>query len=284
MTTAYCPGHITCFFCPVSSHDPRAMGSRGVGIKLQKGCVVTLEERSDEKVFIQMDGAESECGITRLALSMILPGRGFDVTVTNDLPVGQGFGMSAAGAVAACLCGCHIAGKERQEAFRVAHIAEIEGGGGLGDVAGIMCEGHIPMRITAGLPPFGDVRDAGFNLDLSVVTLGGALDTKMILDDAKMMSRITDIGSRLVDEYQKDPSKNNLFLMSRVFSKSVGLETAEIKTALDALSKNGNAGMCMLGHSIFTTVPDDTVRDILGEDTDVMRCPSTDERPKIIHS
>ncbi|MFA6710589.1 MAG: pantothenate kinase [Candidatus Methanomethylophilaceae archaeon] len=282
MTTAYCPGHVTCFFYPVRSQDILSAGSRGAGIRLSRGSTVTLEERSDRRIEIQMDGRTSVCGITRSALRMVAPERGFDVTVTNELPVGQGFGMSAAGAVAASLCACHIAGRPRQEAFRAAHIAEIEGGGGLGDVAGIMCKGHQPTRVVAGLPPLGKVVDSGYRLDLNVAVLGETLDTGAILGDKEVMSKMMEIGPRFVDAYAEDSTERNLFSLSRSFSKMTGLETPEVSDALEALSEVGDAGMCMLGHSIFTTVPNDQVKRILGNESQIYRCPSTDREAEVI--
>jgi pantoate kinase len=56
MSKAFCPGHITCFFHPVRTDDVLTTGSRGAGIRLSKGAFVTLEERSDPKVEITMDG------------------------------------------------------------------------------------------------------------------------------------------------------------------------------------------------------------------------------------
>ena len=56
MTSVFCPGHITCFFEPVRSNAIMETGSRGVGIKLSKGTTVTLEERSDDRLEVMMDG------------------------------------------------------------------------------------------------------------------------------------------------------------------------------------------------------------------------------------
>ena len=103
MTKAFCPGHITCFFHPVRTNDVLTTGSRGVGIRISRGATVTLEERSDARVEIVMDGVSSEAKVTRKVLELIRPGEGFDVTIENGLPVSQGFGMSAAGAIAVAI-------------------------------------------------------------------------------------------------------------------------------------------------------------------------------------
>ena len=281
MTTAFCPGHITCFFHPVKTSDLMTTGSRGVGIKLSKGATVTLEERSDSKIVTVMDGKECDCRITKLAIREIDPERGFDVTISNDLPVGQGFGMSAAGSVAAALCTCEFNGKGLQDAFEAAHRSEINGGGGYGDVSGITGS-HIPVRSVAGLPPYGKVIDPGLKMDLTVAILGGPLNTGDTLADKEISARIQEMGSRFVTEFISSPSLGSLFRYSGEFSRSIGIETPEITSSLSELRKEGNAGMCMLGHSIFTDIPSDRTKEILGDGIEVIGCRSTDSMPRII--
>lgn len=280
MTTAFSPGHITCFFSPVRTGDMLSTGSVGAGIKTSLGSTVVLEERSDRKILVRMDGRDAECNVTRSIIEKIAPSRGFDVTITNGLPVGQGFGMSAAGALAAGLCACEIVGKDVDEAYRAAHISEIEGGGGLGDVSAILCGSHVPVRTVAGLPPIGKVIDSGLKLDLNVAVLGEPLNTGKILGNADVVKAISEIGPASVEEFAGYPTVRKLFELSKVFSEDTGLETPIITDALSKLWLRGFAGMCMLGHSIFTNVPKDIVADEIG--VDVIPCTSTDELPHII--
>lgn len=282
MIAAFCPGHITCFFHPVRSYDLLSAGSRGVGIKLSKGSSVTLEERRDDRIEVSMDGGPAECGITVSAIRSVDPDRGYDVTIENDLPVGQGFGMSAAGSIAAALCACEFAGKNQMEAFRVAHTAEITGGGGYGDVSGIMGRSHVPIRSVAGLPPFGKVVNSGLKLNLSVAVLGGPLNTGHVLSDENVSRKIQHIGSRAVTEFMESPSLDSLFSLSNRFSSSIGLETPGISSALSRLREKGRAGMCMLGRSIFTDLSPADTRGLLGDSIEIIGCQSTDRMPGII--
>ena len=282
MTTAFCPGHITCFFHPVKTGDLMTSGSRGVGIKLSKGATVTLEERNDGKIITMMDGKETDCAITKMAIREIDPERGYDVTILNDLPVGQGFGMSAAGSIAAALCACEFTGKGLQDAFVAAHRSEIRGGGGYGDVSGITGKSHFPVRSVAGLPPYGKVIDSGLKMDMSVAILGGPLNTGDTLADEKISARIQEMGSRFVTDFIASPSFDSLFRYSEEFSESIGIETPEITSSLAELRKEGNAGMCMLGHSIYTDILPDRVKEILGDGVEVIGCRSTDSMPSII--
>ena len=268
MTSAFCPGHITCFFQPVRTADVLTTGSRGVGIRLSKGTKVTLEERSDDSLKMVMDGKEGDYAVTRDAVRRI-SGRGFDIIIENDLPVSQGFGMSASGSIAAALCACEFECKDHSEAFVAAHISEVMNGGGLGDVSAISCPSHVPVRKVAGIPPLGQVIDSGLELkDLRVAVLGEPMKTGNILSDPGTNRRLMESGSRSVDSFIADPSVDALFSLSREFSRYVGLETQIMSSRIDSLPRSG---MCMLGHSIFT----------LDDDGDSIPCPSTDRMPFI---
>ena len=280
MTGAFCPGHITCFFHPVRAGTPRETGSRGAGLRLSSGTRVFVEERSDSRVNVTIDGCESEARVSRELLSGLCPGTGFDITVENDLPVGQGFGMSASGAIALALSLCEITGRDPSEAFLHAHAAEIAGGGGLGDVAAISCCGHQPVRVRAGMPPYGEVIDTGIRFDrLTLVVTGTKLNTGSVINDPGTSRRLCEVGSSMVDSYVEDPSAERLFELSRRFSSSVGLESEDVKRALDAIAPHGPAGMCMLGHSIFTTLSEDEVKEILGEDAMTFAASTSDAPP-----
>ena len=281
MTSAFCPGHITCFFHPVRTDDVRTTGSRGAGIRLSLGAHVTVEERTDPRIEIVMDGSPSDAKVTRYVLDELCPGRGFDVTIENDLPVGQGFGMSAAGAIAVAMCLCRIADRDLDDAYLAAHKAEVAGSGGLGDVAAIQCAGKQPVRLVPGVAPFGKVVDTGVDLgDLTLAVTGKKLNTGTVINDPEMQRRMNEIGSRMVDDYHAQPSAERLFAFSREFSSSMGLESDDVKNALDKLCGKGMAGMCMLGHSIFTTLPQDVVEDCLG-DVPIFKAKASD-KPAII--
>ena len=283
MTSVFSPGHITCFFHPVRTGDPETTGSRGAGLRLSLGTTVTIEERTDRRVNIVMDGRESDAPVTRRVLSMACPDRGFDVTIENELPVGQGFGMSASGAIAAAACACMISDIDIRQAYRLAHVAEVTEGGGLGDVAAIMSGFHQPVRIRPGLPPYGEVRGSGLRIPrLTLAVVGDKLSTAPVINDPDMQSRMCRIGSGMVDDYIRKPSLGRLFSLSREFSTSLGLESEGVRDALNEIAKVAPAGMCMLGHSVFTTLPEDEVREILG-DVPVFSA-STSKLPSIIQT
>ena len=241
-------------------------GSRGIGIRLNKGATATVEERDDGVVNIYLDGTQEIAHITRMVAENLAPGRGFDIRIENDLPVSQGFGMSAAGALAAGLCIADMTGRSRSDAFKAAHVAEVMGGGGLGDVAAIVAGGDIPVRTVAGFPPFGRVENADFTIDhLTLVVIGGELRTDSVLGDPFTLKKVREAAGESMDSFIMDPSYENLFDVSNAFSSKSGLESPAVRRAIGRLMDAGHrAGMCMLGNSLFTDASEKEVWAMFG--------------------
>ncbi len=283
MISAFCPAHITCFFQPVDAVDVLAKGSRGAGIRLNLGTTVELEERSSGESRVTLDDIDSDAPITKAVLNSLAPKRSFNVTVKNDLPTGQGFGMSASGAIAASLCVCELLGLRREEAFKAAHIAEVTCGGGLGDVSGLICEAHQPIRISAGLPPIGEVIDSEVKFNnLTLAVLGPKLNTSDILSDMRKYTRISEVGALAMSDYIDNASKEALFRASNKFSSGIKMESILMSKAIRELKERGiRSGMCMLGNSMFIDSFEDVVRDVL-DDVQLFTARSTDVPARVI--
>ena len=282
MPTAFCPGHITCFFAPGRTDgDLLCRGSRGVGIRTTLGATVELNETSGSKVDVTIDGASSDAPVTRHVLEELLPGRGVEVVVTNGLPVSQGFGMSAAGAVAAALCATEVAGLPEARAWEAAHKAEIIGGGGLGDVSALSLPAHVPVRESEGLPPHGRVTCSCTSFSvLSVAVIGPKMHTGQVLSDPERRRRITDAGESSMRVF--NGTRASLFEQSNRFSSVAGVEAPELTSAIRTLHEgHRRAAMCMLGNSLFTDSPVIMVRDAL-PDADVFSMMSTSEPARVV--
>ncbi len=266
MISVFCPGHVSCVFQPMTSFNSMGAGSRGIGIRLNKGSTATAEPRDDGVVNIYLNGVQSVAHITRMVAERLAPGKGFEIRIDNDLPVSQGFGMSAAGAIAAGLCIAELEGLSRSEAFKTAHEAEVMGGGGLGDVAAIVAGGDVPVRLVPGIPPYGKVRNAGFAIkDLTLAVIGGELRTESILGDPVVLRRIRDAAASSMDLFLQDPTYDNLYTVSNMFSEASDLESPSIRRGIQSLKDRGyRAGMCMLGNSIFTDAPEKDVWSVFG--------------------
>lgn len=267
MISAFCPGHITCFFQPITSLDPLSAGSRGAGIRLSLGTTVKVAPCPGNDIVTKVNDGTASDSIIRGAVRAIDPTGGYEINVRHDLPVGQGFGMSAADAVAVSLCICRITGKNKSEGYRAAHVADLLGGGGRGDVAGIMGKCQQPVRTVAGIPPFGRVEDFHVNVGkLTLAVLGPSLNTRDVLSDREKYIGIRDAGSEAMDSFLREPSLERLFEISNKFSEKARIRSPEIDLAIRELEDRGfMASMCMLGNSIFTNAPMTEARSALGE-------------------
>ena len=283
MTSAFCPAHITCFFRPVVSDSISESGSRGVGIRLRAGTTVHIDEiRGNTKVVI--DGKADDAKITRHVLEHLAHGRRFEVNIECGLPPGQGFGMSASGAIAAALCISEMTGKSRAEAFEAAHAADAACGGGLGDVAGLMHEGDVPIRVKEGLPPLGRVINEGMTFErMTLAILGQKMSTAGVLRDSNALKRICEAGDAAMADFTGRATKELLFKISCRFSSEAGVKEPKVEEAIQMLGRNGiRSSMCMLGNSIFTDAPCEEVRAVLGEEIAIYSTSSTNEPACII--
>ncbi len=254
-SAAFAPGHISGFFEPVyHKEDINRTGSRGAGINISIGAVseVFVENSAKQDVEIYVNDRKSSAPVTNLALKYLLGDNPLHVVVKTklDIPMGQGFGMSAAGALSATLALTKITNVSQSDAMKAAHFAEIKLRTGLGDVMAC-CFGGIEIRKTAGLPPWGVIEHIPGRFDLVLCVVGKKLDTKKILSDAAKANKIIDYGKYCTKKLLEKPSVENLFSLSQVFTKKTGLADKCVVEAIDAANRFGMASMCMLGNSVF---------------------------------
>lgn len=251
---AFCPGHITGFFEICRSQDIISTGSRGAGICLSLGATskVTLERSARQKIEVFIGGRLSRAEVTREALKALIGNEPLHVEVrtTLDLPMRQGFGMSAAGSLSAALALADMMGLSRQSAFEAAHTAEVRCGGGLGDVSALH-RGGVTVRRKAGLPPRGEVVRIEGAPEVVLAVVGRGLRTKTVLDDPEKVKAINASGSSKVDQLLAEPTLRRLMLLSSRFATETGLASRRVLEAMRAASAWGMSSMSMLGNSVF---------------------------------
>lgn len=265
--TAFCPGHITGFFQICEHEEILRTGSRGAGLCISHGALSTVKiEKGSGRIEIKINGERSDAPVTKQALAKLIYDRGFDVSVetTLDLPIGQGFGMSAAGTLAASLAIANLLDLPFQRALEVAHEAEIIHRTGLGDVSALS-RGGVTFRKVEGLPPYGIVDRVSADAEIILGVVGPPILTSSVLRDVKIRERINAIGKECVENFSKSPSLANLFRISREFASRSGIMTDYVRMALDAIDGLGPASMVMLGNSIFASGDVDEIEKALNK-------------------
>ena len=150
----------------------------------------------------------------------------------------------------------------------------------MGDVSAIVAGLDVPVRTRAGFPPRGLVENADMKFPtLTLAVLGPKMVTEGILGDNIAVNRIRDSGHSTLNSFLEDPSRDMFFRMSNRFSSEIGLESPSVRKAIMRLNADGyNAGMCMLGNSIFTDAPIEKVRSLLGRGN--VRAPPVEGRSR----
>jgi pantoate kinase len=250
---AFCPGHITGFFQIMEHKDPMRSGSRGAGLCVNLGATSTVMiEEGNGEVIVSINGKEETALVTATAVNNVILDRKVDVYVDTvlDLPMGQGFGTSAAGALSAAQATSDLLGLPFRVALRAAHEAELSNRTGLGDVAALS-RGGLTFRRKEGLPPFGIIDRINAEPEVVLCVVGGPISTPKVLGDPEKRKAVNEVGKECVKKMALSPTLATLMRLSRQFMSDTGLATKEVEGAVKAAEEYGPASMAMLGNSVF---------------------------------
>lgn len=272
----FIPGHITGFFEIFdAAKNPLARGSRGAGLCISLGAVTEVTVESGHGIRVYINGKEAKATVSAATVENLLGKKKFMVTLNTELqlPVSQGFGMSGAGALGAALGVSRVLGLSEYDAIAAAHRTEVVNRTGLGDVAG-QSVGGVEVRVRAGLPPHGIVRNIPINKDTDTVlcVVGKKILTKDILSDPQSRRKINAVGRKCMDAFLNNQTVENLFRLSNKFSYETGLSNEKIIDAIRRCEKYGMAAQSMLGNSVFATGKTDKISDIMEQIGKVWAC------------
>ncbi len=242
---AFAPGHITGFFYPHIHTNPEKSGSYGAGICLSLGAVAEVE--ISEGKGIDIHGVEGN--VTERALLMAKNELGLEKKITVrielQLPTSQGFGMSAAGTLAASLALAHLSGVNGHSALRWTHIAEVESKTGLSDAIASY-HGGLVIRKRPGLPPYGEIEKLKIEREINCMVVGEGIHTENVLSDAEIVERIRSKGREAMRRFIQEKNLENFMRVSREFASSIG-----ISNILDKIPEGKLGSQAMLGNSVF---------------------------------
>jgi pantoate kinase len=250
---AYCPGHVTGFFViEDGSPVPEKKGSRGVGFCTELGAVAEVTEAQGATTVSFGEGDEA-APVTRRALELLAPGTHFDADILHQAPMGQGFGMSAAGTFASCLAAAVEIGVQdpKYAALKATHVAEVENRTGLGDAVAQSLGGFV-HRLEPGIPPHGELEVLKIPKKEAVFCmLGPPIKTSAVLSDQDMRRRIRESGELCMRDFEGLPGFDEFVGISWVFARDSGLATDKMVKVLGLIEGIGQGSMAMLGNCIF---------------------------------
>ena len=204
------------------------------------------------------------------------------VLMTCELPLSQGFGMSAAGLLACALALGEIHGVEDiGPLVRLAHRIERQHSAGLGDVLGLWA-GGVALRTNPGAPPYpGKAR--GFSIDAEAILVwvdSASRHTSEYIDNPEWKRTINKAGNssvkRLSDEEWGPEIWPELLKESDRFAIGSGMLNEKDRSDLLAdvhaliaqneLGETASCHLCMLGSSLVILPKDLTNQPVFSDE------------------
>lgn len=248
--SVFMPAHITGFFSIENNDNPLKNGSCGAGFLLDRGVETTLEDSSEFKTNVNQG---SDIVINEV-LKYFNIEDSFEITQDIQLPIGAGFGTSAASALSLSLALNEFfdCGYSKNGCGQIAHKAEVSLGGGLGDVIGQTGSGLV-LRTRPGAPGVGKIKS--FEEDIYVATkFFGKIDTASVIRNPEHKKIISVNGRKCLDSFKKNSSVENFLRLSYEFSLNTKLMTNEVQSLADYFNSCDDilgASMAMLGNTVF---------------------------------
>lgn len=270
--TAFSPASITAFFQPVFGDTPAKTVSRGLAFCLNGGVSAAVSPARSNVV--QLNGVPIPIAPVLSVLEALAP-EPVEVILESTLPLGTGFGLSAACALSTAFAIEHRfqLGKSRHELGMIAHVAEVSSLTGLGDVAAQLCGGIVFRNCDSGPLDVTQLQDVP--AAPVYCRYFGPLSTKGVLKTPERLSALQAAGGRAVEWLRDRASVSNpipltlkmLLDRSLLFAEEAGfLTNPEVNDAIQTIRQHegGAATMMMLGYSVIATTtqpPGDSWRD-----------------------
>jgi pantoate kinase len=249
--TAFCPGHISGYFKRINGTTPATTGSIGAGIVISEG--VTANVTAAVTTMICIRQGDTAGGYRVLAhasppIEFILKKIGMAASVTTEcrLPIGAGFGLSAAALLATLTAVTRLYDLDLtpHDIAMYAHESEVIHRTGLGDVAACQGGGRVERNspgIDGEIKRTFDVAEPLYSVSF------GPIHTPTVLSSPNHMDRVA-------AAFPVTPPKNivEFFASSKQFAKDAGLITPDVRKVLTAgTQENVPVSMTMLGNGVF---------------------------------
>ena len=255
---AFSPAGISSFFeicdtetdgSPIS--DLERIGARGGGFGIQKGVMTQVDvskaENDSIHVFInEKDAPEAETTKTVVQMLLSKVSEKCKVAVKHkvEVPIGAGFGSSAAGALTTALALSKALSLNLtcNQIGRIAHVAEVKCKTGLGTVGPLMLGGCI-LTIEPGAPGIAIIDRIPISTDYVIVAgVFGPIPTKEVLASPEKRLAVNKWGKKTLEKILSEPSLENFLACCRDFAAKTGFMTERVRTCIRLAEGAGAIG------------------------------------------
>ena len=237
------------------------VGARGGGFGIKKGVLTKIDVTEAEKnsVKVSINGKPlPEAGTTKTVVQMLLSkvSGTYNVMVKHkvDVPIGAGFGSSAAGALTTALALSKALGLDLtyNQIGRIAHVAEVKCKTGLGTVGPLMFGGCI-LTIEPGAPGIAIIDRIPISADYVIVAgVFGSIPTKEVLASPEKRLAVNKWGKKTLEKILSEPSLENFLACCCDFAEKTGFMTESVRTLIRLAEGAGAIGVAqnMVGEAV----------------------------------
>ena len=277
---AFCPAGISSFFeiCDRTSKgrmidDLERVGARGGGFSPDKGVTteIVLSEAKEKNVQVFINGKSCpEAYTTKSVIETLLDhvSEIYNVVVRHqvDIPIGAGFGSSAAGALGTALALSKALDLNftYNQLGKIAHVSEIKSRTGLGTV-GPLLFGGCGLTIEPGAPGYAILDRIPVSPDHRlVIGTFRPYPTRELLSSQQKREIINLNGRKTLKRILDNPSLENFFVECKKFALETGFATERIQKLMELSEKAGAIGVAqnMLGEAVHALTTADTLKTV----------------------
>jgi len=247
------------------------VGARGGGFVISRGVEteVRIEKKRKDDVNVYLNRQLSkEAKTTETVVRMILKRAGVHAKVSvrhsTDLPIGCGYGTSAAGALSTAFALCQALDLDMtyNQMGQVAHVAEVRCKTGLGTVGPLMVGGHV-VTVQAGAPGFNVIDRIPIDSSYRIVTGWFGPISKPDILSSQTWRRIINRHGRLATRaILRKPTAENFLAVCRKFADNIGFTTERLHRLVCSMENSGAIGATqnMLGEAAHALVCEERER------------------------